>query len=998
MKIKIILLLLLICGLLQAGNPVAIWLNTLKSPDNQTITKTLTDSKGNVYVVGTYRTSLTFGSYTISSMDNQNMYIVKYNSSGNLLWAKSDGSGGVNLKSAAIDQSDNLILCGSFYGQTLSFGSIHLSNMNESGPTKYFVVKYNSDGNALWAKGNSNSILYTSAESVYADNSGNIYLAGTFQDNTFSLGPFVLTKSTTEHNNTDGFLAKLDATGNFLWATGISGSGSEFATNMVVDPFGNVYVAGIFNGMYADIGNVRLNNGNYIGYADLFLAKWNSSGEFIWARGAQGGRCEPTSINIDNSGNIYLGGQFINHELKFDQFVLTNSKSLNYSDWKGFIAKFNANGNAIWANQSSDETVGDINASMCIDKSGFIYSTGYFTSETLTLDTIKLTKSVQTGRDMYFCKYNAKGKIIWAQNVGCSSSTGVSVSVDKSGNLIMAGIYGLSDPTIYHPFNYFGLTNNGHFIAKILGDTTRLFKDQIFCKTDLSTTINAPANNKNYSWLNSNNQVISNTPTVIINNPVDSAIYTCKFKNTQDSLMIWKYTLIENKLNADFSFALPDCQTNTVQFRNLSTINTGNLTFLWDFGDGTTSTEESPLHSITADGSYQVNLSIYNSASHCTNSMSKSISYYKKPTISLTGDSTFCNNGTLLKAHGAYSYLWSNGSNADSINVSTAQKIWLVGYSASGCVSDTVYKTIVDIAPAPYITGSFKFCPGETATLKAFGAYRYEWSDGTMADSILINKETAIWMVAYSQAGCKADTLKLTVFQLPETNLTVDGSLNFCTGESSTLTASGATSYSWSTGEKTNTITVGKPGIYTVTGSNNSGCEKSVSINMVENNLPKAGFTLSGSFVDSRHNKLTGTVQLENAVNYVWDMGDGTTENGSNIEHTYNVSNIFKEYNITLTATNLSGCTSSSTKSIDINLFIPNFFSPDGNGVNDVFMPGVELEIFNRNGMSLYKGTDGWDGNYKGKKMSDDTYFYAISYKNKNGQVEIKKGYLILKR
>jgi len=999
MKIKIVLLLLLIYGLAQASIPNTIWVNTFKSPDNQTITKTLTDSKGNVYVVGTFRATLTFGSYTISDYAKQNMYIVKYNSSGKLLWAKSDGAGGVSVKSAAIDKSDNIILCGFFSSNTISFGSISLTNMNETGPTKYFVVKYNSDGNVLWAKGNSNSILYTSAESVYADNSGNIYLAGTFQDNTFNLGAFVLTKSSTEHNNVDGFLVKFDASGNYVWATSISGSGSEFATNMVVDPLGNVYIAGIFSGLYAEIGNTKLENGYYIGYADVFLAKFNSSGVFKWARGAQGGRCEPTSINLDNNGNIYLGGHFLNHELKFDQFVLTNSKSLNYNDWKGFMAKFSAaNGNAIWANQSSDETVGDINASMCIDKSGFIYSTGYFSSATLTLDTIKLTKGVQTGQDMYFCKYNMNGKIIWAQNVGCSYSYGVSVSVDNSGNLFLTGIYGLNDPAIYHPFNYFGLTNNGDFIAKILDDTTRLFKDHVFCKSDLSTTVSAPANNNYYTWLDKNEQEISHSQSLIINNPVDSTVYTCKFKNLQDSLMIWTYTLIENTLKADFSFSLPDCQTNSVQFNNLSTSNTDMLTFLWDFGDGTTSTEESPKHMITADGTYQVSLLINNPASHCSNSMSKSISYYKKPTISLSGDSAFCNNEILLNAYGATSYLWSNGSKANSIKVSSAQKIWLVGYSASGCVSDTIYKTINDIAPDPYITGSFKFCQGETTTLYAFGAYRYEWSDGTKTDSMIVDKETTIWMIAYSESGCISDTLKLTVFQLPEINLTVDGTQNFCTGESTTLTASGATTYSWSTGEKTNAITVTKPGIYTVTGLNTSGCEKSVSINFVENYLPKADFNLSDSFVDSRHNMLSGKALPEAGVNYLWDMGDGTTENGTDIEHTYHVNNSLNEYKIILTATNMSGCTSTSTKTVDIIFFVPNFFSPDGNGINDIFMPDVELEIFNRNGISLYKGTSGWDGNYQGKKMPDDTYFYAIIYKNKNGQTEIKKGYVILKR
>ena len=168
MKLKLLFILLLISGFAHANNPTPSWINTFKSYDNQTITKTLTDNKGNVYTVGTFRTSLTFGNYTIYSYGIQNIYIVKYDSSGKFLWAKNDctGEGGLNLNSAAIDKSGNIILCGDFYSNQKSFGSIVLSNSNPSGPTKYFVVKYNSDGNVLWAKSNSTTISYTIGDVV----------------------------------------------------------------------------------------------------------------------------------------------------------------------------------------------------------------------------------------------------------------------------------------------------------------------------------------------------------------------------------------------------------------------------------------------------------------------------------------------------------------------------------------------------------------------------------------------------------------------------------------------------------------------------------------------------------------------------------------------------------------------------------------------------------------------------------------------------------------
>ena len=1000
MKLKFLFFFLIIFGLVKANNPTASWIDTFKSSDNQTITKTLTDSKGNVYVVGTFRTSLTFGTYTIFSSGIQNIYIVKYDSSGKLLWAKNDctGEGGLNLNSAAIDKSDYILLCGSFYSNQKSFGNITLSNLNESGPTKYFVVKYNSDGKVLWAKGNSNTLLYTSASSVAADNSGNIYLSGTFQDNTISFGSFVLTKSTTEHNNVDVFLVKLDESGNVIWAKGIYGEYNEAVNDMAVDLSDNIYLTGFFSGATVTFGNVKLTN-NSRGGEDIFIAKSSSTGDFIWAKAVGGPyRDISNSVTVDRYGNVCIGGYFLSPELKFENIILKNPNKQDYGYWKNFVAEYNTNGQVLWAKGSTADTQGDLTLSVSADRYGFVYSTGYFTSETLTLDTIKLTKSVQTGQDMYFCKYTTNGKVIWAQNVGCSYSSGLSVSVDNSGNLFMAGLYGVSDPAIYHPFNYFKLTNNGGFVAKILGDTSRLSIDHFYCKEDLSTTLTAPANNYYYTWIDSENKIISNAQTIVINNPIDSTIYTCKFKNINDSILIWKYLLLRNNMISDFSSSLSDCATNTVQFTNHSTTNRGSLTYLWDFGDGTTSTEINTLHKYSTVGIHQVSLSASTSPASCSNSISKSIAIYPKPTIKIDGDSTICHGiPVTLKAQGAASYKWSTGSIAESIQVATTQKVWLLGYSASGCVSDTTFLKVTDRTPVVSINGNATYCPGLSVTLKARGASSYKWSTGSIADSINVSSPGTIWLVGYTST-CVSDTVKYSITEEPDFNVSINGNMYICSGESTTLTAAGASSYRWSTGEKTNSITLTKAGDYSVIGSNARGCERELSFNVTEEKLPALDFTVSSTTIDSRHNKLTCKTTVTAGIEYSWNMGDGSTEHGSETEHTYNIPNSVNTYTITLTATNMWGCSNSLSKEIDVILFIPNVFSPNGDGVNDVFMPDVNLEIQDRNGITLFKGTSGWDGNYHLKKMPDDTYYYVVTYKDKNGQTQMQKGYVILKR
>jgi gliding motility-associated-like protein len=81
--------------------------------------------------------------------------------------------------------------------------------------------------------------------------------------------------------------------------------------------------------------------------------------------------------------------------------------------------------------------------------------------------------------------------------------------------------------------------------------------------------------------------------------------------------------------------------------------------------------------------------------------------------------------------------------------------------------------------------------------------------------------------------------------------------------------------------------------------------------------------------------------------------------------------------------------------------FVPNVFTPNGDGHNDYFMPNYEMQVFDRNGMLLYSGTinsKGWDGTYNGEKMDPDTYFYILHYTDYKGQTQTKKGYITLIR
>ena len=144
---------------------------------------------------------------------------------------------------------------------------------------------------------------------------------------------------------------------------------------------------------------------------------------------------------------------------------------------------------------------------------------------------------------------------------------------------------------------------------------------------------------------------------------------------------------------------------------------------------------------------------------------------------------------------------------------------------------------------------------------------------------------------------------------------------------------------------------------------------------------------------------MTCSIPPEKGVTYEWDFGDGTThDTQASVDHLFTITGSTTEFVVKLTATDSIGCTNTVSKPIEIMPFIPTVFSPNGDGVNDIFMEGFDVQIVDRNGMLLYKGSDGWYGTYNGRTVDSDTYFYLVNYLDKNKKVQTKKGYITLVR
>ena len=379
----------------------------------------VTDSIGNSYVTGAFDGTATFGTTTLESRGNTDIFIAKLDTNGNWLWVKQ--AGGTNSDygygdAIAIDCSGNCYVLGSFWGNA-TFGTTSLSN---DGGYAIFIAKLDTNGNWLWASKAGSSTIIESGD-VAIDSEGNCFVTGDFYDSV-SFGTTNLSSS----GVSDIFIAKLDTNGNWLWAKKAGGIGAEYAKGIALDSNVNCYLTGMFQDT-ATFGTTTLISS---GTSDIIIAKLDANGNWLWVQQAGGADSEAGySIASDSSGNCYLTGVFIGASILGSSTLISNG----YTDI--FIAKLDAYGNWIWARQAGG-TSGDYVYSLAIDSEGNNYVTGFF-GETASFGNIVL---VSSNADLYLAKLDTNGNYIWVKQAGGASGvSGNDVSTDSFGNSYVTG-------------------------------------------------------------------------------------------------------------------------------------------------------------------------------------------------------------------------------------------------------------------------------------------------------------------------------------------------------------------------------------------------------------------------------------------------------------------------------------------------------------------------------------------------------------------------------
>ena len=448
------------------------------------------DASGNVYTTGAFSwVDADFDPgpavFNLFSFNAEDIFISKLDANGDFVWAKAIGGlSNDNGNSIAVDDSGNVYVTGLFTG-TVDFdpsGSSTFNITSNNFSNDIFVLKLNSSGNFVWAKamgGPSNDYGF----SIALDASGNVYTTGVFSGTAdFDPGANSFNITTAGFNNI--FISKLDNAGNFVWAKGMLGSTYCWGQSVNVDASGNVLVTGRFDGTVDFDPGAGTFNLTAAGGYDIFIAKLDNAGNFLWAKGI-GGTSQDVgySIAADALGNVYTCGEFFG-TADFDPgagtFNMTSAGSLD-----AFVVKLSNSGNFVWA-RALGGSIGDAAYSLALDGAGNVYVTGYY-SGTADFDPgpNQFNLTAAGGNDIFVCKLDNAGNFGWVKDAGgAEHDVANSIALSGAGSAHLTGYFYSSSFTITSQlFNAdTSVATNDIFIAKtdiVTGTGAENFNNEI---------------------------------------------------------------------------------------------------------------------------------------------------------------------------------------------------------------------------------------------------------------------------------------------------------------------------------------------------------------------------------------------------------------------------------------------------------------------------------------------------------------------------------------
>lgn len=497
-------------------------------------------------------------------------------------------------------------------------------------------------------------------------------------------------------------------------------------------------------------------------------------------------------------------------------------------------------------------------------------------------------------------------------------------------------------------------------------------------------------------------------------------------------------TIKADRVVAGFRYSMQQrCGTTTVLFTDTSSAFFGITNTAWDFGNGNTGTGISVSYSYTISGLYNIEMRV-TSASGCTKTVIIPVNVLVNsiPEASIIADAEKCANQTVVFSAnvvsndplGIQQWTISNGVTATGpsfsylFNLPGTYNVRYIAGTAAGCF-DTAFHSIV-IRPVPVVnsTASTTICLGNSVQLNATGAPAYQWNPSTglscnsCPNPVATPSVTTPYIVTGTNAfGCAAyDTTVITVIQ--PMNLVASPDINICIGQSANLMASGAATYAWTPAATLNSATISNPvatptatTTYRVIGYDGHNCFTDTAFVLVGvGQYPTVNLGPDLTLSTGTLHPLISTITNGPIAQWLWQPATDLNCNTC----PQPLATIKKDITYAVRVTTAFGCSATDTINIktfceNSQVFIPNAFTPDGDGINDILMvrgKGIVsvkfFRIFNRWGEVVFERTGfppnvanyGWNGKIRGVTGGPDVFVYTAEVVCENGTTFVYKG------
>jgi gliding motility-associated-like protein len=803
----------------------------LGGSNNEQPASIIVDNNNNLLIYGrSYSTDfpVTAGAYDISLNGGADVIITKFNAAGTALIASTFVGGsdddGVNFSGCEttrgslkfnyaddgrgdiiLDANNNIYIatCTKSTDFPVTAGCVQPAN---AGLQDGCVFKLNATLSALtWSTyfgGSANDAAYNLA----IDNNNTVYFTGGTESPNLPTTTGAL--HSTYGGNIDGFLAHLSSNGNSLLQSTYIGTSSYDQSYFVqLDVSNNVYIYGQTSGSYPVTAGVysNPNSGQFIHAFNPTLSTTIFSTVFGTGQGAPD--IAPSAFLVDTCGNIYISG------------------------WGGILASWqDQNGVTHYYNQPASTT------------NGLPVTANAFQNHT-------------DGMDFYFMVLKPNATALWYAT-------------------------------------YFGGDSGSE--EHVDGGTSRFDKSGVIYQAICEGCAVNPATNYQV------NQDMPTTP--------GAWSTTDQSNNCNNALVKFSFNLIQAQAVLSITPTTGQgCAPFPVSFTNQSQNATQ---YHWSFGDGTTDTTFNPSHTYTVAGTYSVQLAATNTTGcYSTDTILAVIKVWPLPAITVNSPTICAGTTTTLTATGASTYTWS----ANNVTVSSIQSPTVVtqytvtGTSVHSCVSTAT--TSISVNPLPIVSASSStICAGDTTTVTANGASTYTWNTSATTQSITIHPSTT---THYTVTGADSNNCKniatstITVNPLP---VIIINHPSICIGNTATLTAGGASTYTWNTNDTTSSI-VQSPVVtthYTITATNVNACVKTATTSITVDPLPT--ISVNNDTICMGTNAILTAV---GASTYTWSTGN----TGTSVVLSPTVAT-----NYTVTGTDIHSCVNTATVNISVNV------------------------------------------------------------------------------